>query len=827
MLDWQINEQEQPLPDLSQEERPVRRVRRWRLWGPHGAPWGGLLLVLMVVGLFAFRWRLSERTEAMEADLKAFIRHEEQQRAFGLIEEADGLMVPNAPEGWQGGYRSTFVEKSDEVRPASLKIEETSLNGTEAYVTVRLDSVAQMRFYRLVGGQWRRAPLFPAFWGEQKQIELADEGITIVYRTLEEPFAQRLAADLPTLLQQWPNGVQLVMPFTIKIEPMEFGSAQLYISHDYRATQITLNSPQLIMPEYANVDGEGAIRLTLADALLEEVDLNYDAQQPLLPGGVTFLGALRNTVILRWALPDGAIPRQLWRDKVEGRWKSPFLRQWLINRDDVLLSSTWQPRLSEATALLMADYLYDQIGPEELQHVIKQLPTAPSWDRVFYPYTRRYTISLEEEMLLGNPAKMTAHDINSLPLSVTVLDMDPERGLLEAEITGQGRKFSIKTDDSILKTPEWAIFSGRCAMLHQEVTITEGDWLEVGQTLQARQLLVSSSEPAMGLLPTDTTLARPDTLAYLAERRRSTEQGGRFSQFLALSEDGTTTDLMTLPSLMTAVWSMQSQNPWPSRFLLGLSVPNCEQTWLLMYDPQQGMVGRWLFDSGSPFGFISRPEEGDFILLNAAQKQDDSAEKNQYWSAIPGQPLHLLGEVEPWPMILGSFAEQAVTMDEGWAAIKLIDLQSGETTETIPLVEGNNRIFGLSADGRRLFYMGGLPTDKKQAFYVLELESGQNRFLFSASQEQLLQPGVGPLFTNHLFLLSSPVTDEELIATRLLLVDLNTSSEPKVIMDIPPNEYVTSALACADDRLLMTISKRGQTEAYVATRWQHKELVEQ
>lgn len=70
MLDWQISEEEQPLASLPQEERPVRRVRRWRVWV-------GVLLVLVVVGLLLFRWRLSERTEAMEADLKAFIRHKD------------------------------------------------------------------------------------------------------------------------------------------------------------------------------------------------------------------------------------------------------------------------------------------------------------------------------------------------------------------------------------------------------------------------------------------------------------------------------------------------------------------------------------------------------------------------------------------------------------------------------------------------------------------------------------------------------------------------------------------------------------------------------
>lgn len=484
MFDWQVSEEEQPLANFPQEEHPVQRVRRWYLWG-------GLLLVLMMVGLFLFRWRLSERTELMKSDLKAFIRHEEQQRAFGLREQADELMVSNAPEQWQLAYRSTFVVEVDEVQPLELTIEEIELEGTSAYVTVQLNEVAQVRFYRLVGQEWRRAPLFAAFWGQEKRIELADEDITIVYPAREEAFAQKLAADLPALLQQWPSKLRLPLPFSIKIEPMEFARPLLYISRNDEIQQITLNSPNLMMPGRAEVGGEGAIRLMLANALLDTANLDHETQQSLLPGAPTFLAAFRNTIILRWALPNEAIPRQIWRDKVAGRWKSPFLGQWLINREHVLLTRTWEPRLSEATALLMADYIYDQIESEEVRHVAQRVLTAPSWDRIFYPYTRRYTISLEEEMLLGTPVKMTAHNINALPLSVTILDINAESGVLETEITGQGRPLKIRTGDSTFIDAEGEAVDACCAMLHQEVTVKEGDWLEVGQELQARQLVIN------------------------------------------------------------------------------------------------------------------------------------------------------------------------------------------------------------------------------------------------------------------------------------------------------------------------------------------------
>ena len=588
MLDWQISEEEQPLANLRQEGRPMRRMRRWRLWV-------GLLLVLVVAGLLLFRWRLSERTEAMEADLKAFIRHEEQQRAFGLAKQADQLMVSNAPTEWQQAYRLSFADP-DDVQQVSLEIEEIELNGSEAYVTVRLDNarrkrrVAQVRFYRLVGQEWRRAPLFAAFWGQEKQIELADEDITIVYPAREEAFAQRLAADLPALLQQWPSKQKQqggLTPFTIKIEPTEFAPALLYVEQYDSTQQITLNSPQLIMPEHANIDGEGAIRLALANALLEEVDLSNYAQKSLLPSGATFLGALRNTFVLRWALPDEAIPRQIWHDKMADLSPGPFLGQWKINRGKMPLERVWEPHLSEAMSLLIANYLYDQYGSQTLKTIASQLPSAQSWDRIFYPLTSRYTIELEEEALWANSTtKTVVSPPPQLPLPVTVINVDARTGQLEVQIADQERTLSIETADSTLIDAEKRRLTAECAILHKELIITEGDWLEMGQALQARQLIVNDPQPA--ILPEEAALASPDTLAYLVELRNTPGRG--FDAFLALSEDGTVTPLSTLPPQITPGWQMRSSIPWPARFLLTVSVPNCSFMWLLMYDPQQGVV---------------------------------------------------------------------------------------------------------------------------------------------------------------------------------------------------------------------------------------------
>jgi hypothetical protein len=252
MIDWQVHEEDDS-PIRATEERSSRHLYHWALFG-------GLLLLLMVLALLIFRWRISERQEAMQADLKAFIRHEEQQRLFGLTERADKLMVPEAPKVWQEAYLSSFAE-ADNVQPVELEVAEIEFDGTGAYVTVRLDNVASVRFYRLIGQRWQRAPLLRvglvtlergerailrplAFWGEPRQIDLADEGLTIAYRARDEAFVERLSHELPALLGEgsaWPK----IASNIITVSPYEFGPPLLL----HEKNEIVLNSPKLVMAD--------------------------------------------------------------------------------------------------------------------------------------------------------------------------------------------------------------------------------------------------------------------------------------------------------------------------------------------------------------------------------------------------------------------------------------------------------------------------------------------------------------------------------------------------------------------------------------------------
>ena len=804
MLDWQVQEEEQPFTSDSREDPPSRRGRDWRVVG-------GVLLLLMVAGLFIFRWRVRERTDAMRENLKTFIRYEEQQRVFGLEEQIDKLMVPDASEVWQEAYRSTFV-KTDEVEPVELEVDEIELDGTNAFVTVHLDEVPQVRFYRLVEQKWRRAPLSDGFWGEERQLYLFGQGMTISYRARDEAFVQEVVEELPLLLQQWPMKEQIRK---IQITPQEFGQALLEVEE----TQIRLNSPTLLMQ--GHTDGESAVRLALADrllaetmsdALLDRANSDKKTERPRLPGAMPFLQAIRMSFILHWALPDAAIPRQIWHP-VAALWKSPFLGQWEANREERLPSSVWQPRLSEATSLLMADYLHDQYGSEALQEVMNELPSAQSWDRIFYPLTGRYTVELEDALLSTNSATKTENNVPQLPFDVTLLDMDLDNGVLNFEIKDQAdqdAQLSVKVNQSTLSGLQRTISPGHCAALHKQLTITEADWLTVGQELQARQLVVSRSSPSISL-PADRTLAPPDTFAYLAEQRIDGEGNLRLHRFIALSEEGTTTDLTTLPSLMRLGRQIPSKTSGRTRFLLTLSAPECDEVWLFMYDPRRGILSRWFtsFSESSVLqDFVWNPLEGEVLLTGSTVHKNGPAR--------PSPSREIQSEFSAVRYPLSWHSNQAVILNRNRGTVKLIDVALGKVTKIIPLASEDAHLFMLSEDETRLFYADGLRPTEKQTFHMLDFESGQDTSLFSTSTDEWLKPVIGGISTDHVLLLKASQTAGQPIRTELLLVG-TSPGEPTVVIETAADEFITSALACEDDRVLMTIYKKRQTEVRI---WQ-------
>ncbi len=211
MFDWQVEEAENTATTPTREGG--RPLLRWWLLA------GGLLL-LLAGG--AVRWRLGEQEALLRAELRETIGVEERARLFGLREEAERLVVPNAPAEWQQGFEASFARPGEEVVPLSLVVEEARLWGAGgAVVRVRVGEAVQLRHYRLVDDGWRRAPLPEAVWGESRTIRAAG-GIEVAFRARDEAFARGLARDLPALLgeiSEWGEPAKLPV---IEVRPSEF-----------------------------------------------------------------------------------------------------------------------------------------------------------------------------------------------------------------------------------------------------------------------------------------------------------------------------------------------------------------------------------------------------------------------------------------------------------------------------------------------------------------------------------------------------------------------------------------------------------------------------
>ncbi|MGH2541935.1 MAG: hypothetical protein ACRDIB_04010, partial [Ardenticatenaceae bacterium] len=293
MFEWEVREAllAEAEERADAERRTGRAARRFGL---------GVLLVSGVVLALLLRWRLGEQQAIMREDLGNFIVNEERLRLFGLREEVDELVVPDAPGAWRAGFASTFAA-TGETRRVALEVQETVLDGREAIATVRLDGRTQVRAYRLVAGKWRRAPLPVEAWGEEQELA-APGGITLRYRQRDALFAEAVAADLPALRDQVEMWGGLFPPREITISPREFAGPVIALAPE----RIALNSPLVLSADWT-LDSAPVVRLALAALFFEEATFypersRDDPPAPLaasLPGAARIAGAARTLPTLR------------------------------------------------------------------------------------------------------------------------------------------------------------------------------------------------------------------------------------------------------------------------------------------------------------------------------------------------------------------------------------------------------------------------------------------------------------------------------------------------------------------------------------------------
>ncbi|MGB0385832.1 MAG: hypothetical protein ACPGWR_13510 [Ardenticatenaceae bacterium] len=384
MLEWHIYEDERAEMNLPVEGSQGGGLARRFIIG---------VVLLTMFGLFLLvGWQVMEGEEAMREDLRALIYEEERVRAFGLKEEAAKFLAPDVPDEWKRDYLATFTapdqdQDQDQGQAGALQVDEVLFDGEAALVSVRRDEQLQMRYYRLVGGAWRRAPLPTEVWGESAVVSAAN-GIEISYRERDKAFAHALARDLDGL-EQLPTWSEQL---SLRIEPAELQGALLVQSIPLselgfmrRAkTQIVLNSPLTVDRVDSKLDGQTAssrssLRLALADVLIQPITPHHLSPAML---GVP-KQALRTVAAIQWALSveEQAQLRALWQGRAEES-KSPYFSatsppnargETLDSPNSDRRIEPFDPSPAEATALLVADHLYQSAATKRLFAIVSQL----------------------------------------------------------------------------------------------------------------------------------------------------------------------------------------------------------------------------------------------------------------------------------------------------------------------------------------------------------------------------------------------------------------------------------------------------------------------
>lgn len=384
MLDWKFSEKLDDIADVSEEDE--RRVWcSWRFW---------LLLSIAVVvlgaaGTAGTRWWLDNRREAMRRDIRAVIEQEEQARSFGLQERASDFVASDISRTWWDAYRNTFRQRRTRA-PVDLTLESVTFDDAGALVAVQLDGYTQLRQYRLVGRQWRRAPLPENLWSGERQILPLDDDTHLMFRPRDRVFAEDLAQDLPALLatmDTWPDGGPRFHQIEILANELQ---PALISSGDVR---IEINSP-LLVPYDGRLGGTAAVRFALASTLAWQNTSVADDLQPL-PGASRMLSAVKTITALHWALTEAEQTRfrEDWRAWLDGEWASPFFTDIHSIEEDL---SDEQVR-AEFAALLTADYIYSIGGKQALTDILAGMTESNSWDEILQMTLDRNTITLERE----------------------------------------------------------------------------------------------------------------------------------------------------------------------------------------------------------------------------------------------------------------------------------------------------------------------------------------------------------------------------------------------------------------------------------------------
>ena len=816
MTDWQIIDSSD-FPDLpftdEQESSGSLARRHWITLG------GGILVFLVLVGFMTLHERQDERRTVIREDLAAVIFEEETHQFLGNEEYAVNLMMPNAPQSWQQAYRQTFENDEAPDPPGSIQIENIDFDGECAEITVTgLNDSEQVRHYCLDSQGWRRAPVPASVWGDEPIVVNVTDEVQLSFRPRDQAFGEVLANDLHHVfkeLEQWsfhPGSIgsgqastsaKLVAPRTLEIiiEPHDL-RPPLVVGEEQR---IVLNSPWLVpFEEYEGLTGESAVRLALANALLQRQGPFVSISETTLPGSANFLSTAQTVVAARIILTPEVhtILLDKWHSQLDGQWVSPFFTKLFYPDDPILLQQ------AQVSTHLMVDYIYETWGPATLGLILHQLPLIDSWDIMFQATLGRSTLELEQDVLTSlqaEPDKISTlgqlRD-DALPLEATLLHVDAQNSggsRVYVDLVNQGNRLLVELPPQVtFRTPDDVFLPSGCVPPGSELEI-DGEWLERYQRLQATEITVQQVTPIV------VEPAPADTMAYIID--------GSSDTLTALRDDGSLHPLITLDSTLE-VHPLPIVTGGTPHFMLIRSIPKCGRSWFAHYEPEQGIVGQWLGPL-PPMQWVWRADHQDLmffsrrgdVLGNDIYQTDNTLALRQVGNS--NGSLRFRG----WNTNSG----QLISTDAWFGEIYLglFDVESGTTTRTVQPPYLLLRSRRLSYDGNWLAHLVGDENllGRADRLVVLDLNDGLHNTLIQVEPGEGLESPTWSLYLDHstLTVLSGSVTETgELIPTRLLVASPDQPETFFIAAQATEGERLSTPVFCADGTLLYQAQQDGR-----------------
>jgi len=730
VLEWEVFEEPQPLPELPPEEAPPARSRRFWLTLALGVA----LLVLLI--LWVLRQEMSQRRAAMRADLTEFIRREEQARAFGLRDQAPTLITPGVTWEWWVNYLASFLNPGVNPRPLDIQVTDVRFDGEGALVTLTINGSPQMRYYRLMGQEWRRAMLpVEEVWGTRRVAITPIEGLSIIYRPpIERPFGQRLGKDLITfyddVLPAWPASPQVTQ---IEIEPRDVAPPLISAAPE----RLVVNSP-LLVPQDGVLSGEGAVRLALAVALLDQADgIETPGAAVSLLNASRFLKAAHTVVAMHWALSPEEHEALLaeWRRELN-TWASPF--EAIASLEEAAGGAAALIRRTNAAALFAAEYLYETAGPRALPEIVARLPYADTWDELFQDTVGQPRRAVEEgaATFAGVPGAPASTGLapgrppaeGAGGIEAELVTFGPGR-LVRGLVDGQSVEIRLPAKRNAFYADGQPVAAG-CLGIRSRVRL-EGSWKVQGEQFQAERLTVTRAKLPLSLRSTPPP---PPPAVYVVRQTPF-----RPAEILAVGADGTIASVLELEQAVHV-----RARPQPNgalHFVITFFVPGCDRYWVVVYAPRQGIVAKWLSDrrpAGEArfFHTIWLPESEEMFFLTGGpaggtwRYRLDRADRSRLTAEPVARLRRGLLPLE-WSARLG----QLVTFDMSASRPTLVLVEpTGDEAQDI-LLPATPFDVRLSPDGRRLAFTVRFRRTEgpPDTLMVLDLADGSQKVLWSSA----------------------------------------------------------------------------------------------